>query len=82
MYTRRLISVRMATGRKQQKTHHDAGRIIKLNTGIHKLELPGDNAAVFRQSLESRSELHLLLTWNTANNKLWLREVGLKEKST
>jgi len=50
----------MATGRKQQEPHHDAGRIIKLNTGIHKMGLPGDNAAVLRQSLESRSELHLL----------------------
>jgi len=50
----------MATGRKQQKPHHDAGRIIKLNTGIHKMGLTGDNAAVLRQSLESRSELRLL----------------------
>jgi len=72
----------MATGRKLQKPHHDIGRIIKLNTGIHKMRLPGDNVAVLRESLESRSELHLLLTWNTANNKLWLRVDGLKEKRT
>jgi len=44
--------------------------------------LPGDNAAVLHQSLESRSEFHLLLTWNTANNNVWFRENGLKEKCT
>ena len=44
--------------------------------------LPGDNAAVLRQSLESRSELHLLLTWNTVSNNLSLWVDELKEKRT
>lgn len=65
------------------KSHsHDAGRIIKFNAGIHKMGLSGDNTAVLCQSLESRSKLNLLLTWNAANNKLWLREGGLNEKRT